>query len=78
MNKQTVKTTIAKAKATHGIARVRLAIAAQRFAKKCRYAGRSDDAFEAHCLLSMTSVLTHADKSEKGRAIAESRAIGWM
>ena len=57
-----------------------LAVAAQREAKQCRARARQDVAWTAHnvvasCLMRATE---QRDRSNIGRAMSESRLIGWV
>lgn len=56
-----------------------LAISAQRTAKQCRAAARGDLAWQAHNVVASCKIkaVSHTDRSNTGRALAESQAIGW-
>lgn len=79
MTKQIATEFLTKARQSTGIHRVRFAIAAQRESMQSRFATRGDVAFAAHCFLALEipNLTGHAEKSEAGRALAESRHIGW-
>lgn len=56
-----------------------LALAAQRTAKQCRASARGELAWAAHNVVASCKIkaTSHTDRSNAGRALAESQAIGW-
>ena len=58
---------------------VNMALAAQRNAKQCRAAARGELAWNAHNVVASCKIkaASHTDRSNTGRALAESQAIGW-
>ena len=56
-----------------------IAVSAQREASQCRAAARRDLAWQAHNVVASCKIkaVSHTDRSNTGRALAESKAIGW-
>lgn len=82
-NINTVKSLLVKARTAREEGRyteaASLAVAAQRIAKQCRAAERGELAWHAHNVVASCKInaASNADRSNAGRVLAESQAIGW-